>query len=97
LPPLLELLARSADLQEHARLVPPPRVFAFEEVPEEPLLQPYAVVGIEMRPVLEAVHLEPLLLRCRAHEALEVAARVQTLAAPVGGGEERHLDLRKVR
>src|SRR5205814_7939756 len=95
-PPLFELLARPADLEEHARLVAPPGVLALEEVPEEPLLQADAIVGVEMGPVLDAVHLEPLLSRSRAQEALEVAARVQPLAAPVGGREERDFDLGEV-
>ncbi len=50
-----------------------------------------------MRPVLDAVAFEPFLLGRRAHEALEIAARMQALAAPVGGREQRHLDLRPVR
>ena len=48
-------------------------------MPEEPLLQVEAVVRIEMRPVLDAVHLEPFLLRRGAHEAFEIAARMQAL------------------
>src|SRR5438105_6504954 len=96
LPPLLEFLARPADLEEDPGLVAPAAVLALEEVREEPLLQADAVVGVEMGPVLEAVHLEPLLARAGAQEALEVAARMQPLAAPVGGGEERRLDLREV-
>src|SRR5215471_2044986 len=63
---------------------------------EELLLQADAIIGIEVRPVLDAVHLEPLLLRGGAHETLEIAARMQALAAPVGGGEERRLDLAPV-
>src|SRR5208282_709522 len=53
-----------------------------------------AVVGVEMRPVLDPVRLKPFLPRRRAHEALEIAARMQALAAPIGGGEKRHFDLR---
>src|SRR5262245_46358110 len=56
-----------------------------------------SIVRVEMRPVLDAVHLEPFLLRRRAHEALEIAARMQRLAAPIGGGEQRRLDLRPDR
>ena len=74
-----------------------PFVFALEEVVEEAQLELAAVVGVEVRPVLDSVRLEPLLLRRGAGEALEVAARMQALAAPVGGGEERDDDLVPVR
>ena len=36
-------------------------------------------------------------MRGGAHEALEIAARMQRLAAPIGGGEQRRLDLRPDR
>jgi hypothetical protein len=36
------------------------------------------------------VHFEPFLLRRRAQVALEIAARVEPLAAPVGGGDQRN-------
>src|SRR5438552_14911097 len=42
------------------------------------------------------MHLEPFLLRGGADEALEIAARVQPLPAPVGCSEERRLHLRKI-
>jgi hypothetical protein len=64
---------------------------------EEPQLQLAPVVGVEMRPVLDAVHFEPLVLDGRPHEAFEIAARMQGLAAPVGGREQRRLDLRPDR
>src|SRR2546423_182142 len=64
---------------------------------EEFLLQAHAVVRVEVRPVLEAVHLEPLLLRRRAREPFEVAARMQALPAPVGCRKERYPDPRPVR
>src|SRR5262249_55547998 len=35
----------------------------------------------------------PFLLGAGTQEALEVAAWMQSLAAPIGGGEERHLDI----
>src|SRR6266571_7003128 len=79
----LDELVDVADLQQHLRLLLPAGVLALEEMPEELLLQSDAVVGVEVRPVLEAVAFEPLLLRGRPHEALEVAARVQALAGPV--------------
>src|SRR5215831_8916565 len=46
--------------------------------------------------MLDAVDLEPLLLRRRAHESLEVSARMKTLAAPVPGREQRYRHLRPV-
>ena len=86
-----------AHLQQHLRLLVPAAVLAVEEMVEEPQLLLAAVVGVEMRPVLDPVGLEPFLLRGRAHEALEIAARMQALAAPVRGREQRHLDLRPLR
>ena len=82
-----------AHLQQHARLLVPAVLLAVQEVVEEPQLQLAAVVGVEVRPVLDPVRLQPLLLGGGAHEALEVAARMQALAAPVGGREQGHLDL----
>src|SRR5882724_13652436 len=88
----LDELVEVPDLELHARL-PGPVALAFEEVIEEPKLQFAPVVGVEVRPVLDAVRLEPFLLRGGADEAFEVAARMQALSAPIGGGEERHGDL----
>src|SRR5258707_15770150 len=76
-----------AHLELHGRLLWPVPL-ALEEGIEEPQLQLAPVVGVEMRPVLDAVRLEPLLLGRRAHEAFEVAARMQALPAPVRRREE---------
>src|SRR5207245_3472102 len=65
---------------------------ALQEAAEEPLLQTHAVVAVEMREVRIAVHFEPLLLGAGGEEAFVVAARMQALPAPVGGGEQRRLD-----
>ena len=70
----------------------PAGLVAFEEAAKEPLLQVETVVRIEVCPVLDAVHFEPFVLRRGAHEAFEIAARMQALPAPVGCGEQRHLD-----
>src|SRR5262245_17739597 len=83
--PLDEFLAGMAHLQQNLRLLAPAAVLALEEVAEELLLQLQSVVRIEVRPVLDAVALEPFLVRSGAHEALEVAARMQALPTPVGG------------
>src|SRR5450759_763225 len=82
-----------AHLKLHARLPRPAVVRALQEMIEEALLQLDPVVGVEMGPVLDPVRLEPFVLRRRAHEALEVAARVQSLAAPVRGGQKGNSDL----
>ena len=81
-----------AHLEQHLRLLRPARVLALEEVAEEALLEAHAIVRVEVGPVLDPVDLEPFLLRGRAHEALEVAARMQPLTAPVRRREERHRD-----
>src|ERR1043166_8710627 len=91
-----ELLAGMADLELDARLLGPAGILALEEVAEEAPLQPLAVAHVEIFPMRAAVRLEPLVARGGAHEALEVAARVQPLPAPVGGREERRLHLRPV-
>ena len=95
--PLDEFLAGMADLQLHARLLVPAGVLALEEVAEEAFLQADAVVRVEVRPVRVAVRLEPFLLGGDAEEALEVAARVQALPAPVRGAEHRDVDLAEIR
>src|SRR5262249_61981826 len=63
---------------------------------EEALLEREPVAGGEQGPVGIAVYFEPLLLRRRFDEAVEIAARVDALAAPVGAREERHLDPGKI-
>ncbi len=60
---------------------------------EELLLQLLAVLGVEQREVGVAVHLQPFLLGAGAQVALEVAARMQAHAAPIGRGEQRRLDI----
>src|SRR5207245_10828007 len=63
---------------------------------EEAFLQRDSVVGVERRPVRAAVHFQPLLPRRRARKALEVAARVQSLPAPVRGREQRNHDFGEI-
>src|ERR1017187_10725418 len=89
-----EFLARMTNVELHPRLLVPAVLLALEEVAEELLLQPDAIVGVIMRPMLDAVHFQPFLFRCRAEEALEIAARVQRLPAPIRGREPRDLHLR---
>src|SRR5204862_3538647 len=48
-------------------------------------------------PMGAAMRFQPLLLGGRVDEALKVATRVQSLAAPVRRGKERHLHLAPVR
>src|SRR5262245_61410058 len=80
-------------LQLHLRLAIPAVLLALQEVVEEALLQQAAVVRIKVRPVLDAVNLEPFFLCRGADETLQVAARVQTLSAPVGRRKKRGSDL----
>ena len=82
-----------AYLQLHARLLRPAVVEVFEKVVEEALLQLDAVVGVEMGPMLEAMRLQPFVLRCSAHKTFEIAAWVQALPTPIRGGQKRHRDL----
>ena len=85
-----------ADVERHARLLVPAGVLAFEEMAEEALLQRVAVIAVEMREVGVAMHFQPFLLGAGAQIAFEIAARMQSHAAPIAGREQRRLDLRKI-
>ncbi len=78
--------------QVHRRASVPAVVRTLQEVREERLLQADAVRGVELRPVLTAVQLEPLLRRAGADERLGRATQVPSLPAPVAGGQERDGD-----
>src|ERR1700694_1280751 len=60
---------------------------------EELALQLAAVIGIKMTPMVDARPPEPFVFGRGAHEAFESAARVQALAAPIDGGEQRDVDV----
>src|ERR1700752_4638980 len=79
-----------AHLQEHARSLTPAIVLALQIAIEEGFLQQAPVFGIKMRPVLEAVRLEPFFRGSRAHKAFEIAAGMQTLTAPIRSRKKRH-------
>ena len=91
-----ELLARVADVERHRRRLLPAVVEALQEVIEEALLQRRGRSRREQRPVRVAVDLEPLLLGRALGEAVEVAARMDALPAPVGAGEQGHRDLGEI-
>src|SRR5579872_504875 len=76
----------------NARLPVPAVFLALEKIIEKPLLQLAAVIRVEMRPVLDAVHLEPLLFGSRADERFDVSTQMQALTAPVAGRKKRHRD-----
>src|SRR2546430_2341395 len=61
------------DLQARPGLPIPAVVLSLEEIGKESLLDVDAIVGVEVRPVLDAVRLEPFLPRGRSHEAFEIA------------------------
>ena len=65
-----------AHIQPDARRLVPAVVDALEEVVEELLLQADAVVGVKVRPVLQAVQLEPFLPGGGLDESLDVAPQV---------------------
>src|SRR4029079_12008941 len=50
-----------------------------------------------MCPVLDAMGLQPFLLRSGTHKSFEIASWMQYLAAPVGGREQRRYDLVPLR
>ena len=66
----LDELIEVADLQLHLGPLVPAVVLALEEMGEELFLNADAVVGVEVRPVLDAVHLEPFLFRGGAAQSL---------------------------
>jgi hypothetical protein len=66
-------------------------------VREKLLLNRYSVVGVKMRPVLDAMHLQPFVFRGGAHKTFEITARMQPLPAPVRGRQERHFDFVPLR
>jgi hypothetical protein len=90
-----EFLAGMANVERYARLPVPAGVLAFEEMPEEAFLQCLAVAAVEVREMRVAVDLEPFLLGARAQEAFEIAARVQSHAAPVCRRQKRGFNLFK--
>src|SRR5581483_5586587 len=80
-----------------ARLTVPAVALSLEKISEEFLLQTDAVVGVVMRPVLDAMYFKPFLPRSCTVKSLEIAARMQRLPAPVRGRQHRHLHFRPVR
>ena len=66
-------LVYMAHLQLHWRLLVPAGVLAFEEMTEEALLYLHAVIGVEVRPVLDAVRFEPFVLGGGARESFELS------------------------
>src|SRR5262245_22731921 len=91
-----EFLTRVPDIELHARLLVPAIALAFQKIAEELLLQADPIVCVVVRPVLDAVYLEPFLFRRRAVKTLEVAPRMQRLATPVRRGKHRHFYLRPI-
>ena len=94
--PQHELLAGVADVELDARLRIPPVVDALQEVVEEALLEREAVGAGEERPVRVSVDLEPLLRGRGLREAVEVAARMDALAAPVGARQQGRRHQRQI-
>src|SRR5688572_4737974 len=87
-----------ADVQLHAWLVLPAVADTLQKIVEEALLERDAIAAGEERPVRVAVRLEPLRrVLGRLGVAVEVTARMDALAAPVGAREQRRLDEREIR
>src|SRR5262249_21984382 len=64
-----------------------------EEMAEEALLQLFAIAAVEVGEVGVAMHFQPFLRGAGAQVAFEIPAGVQALAAPIGGGQQRNLDI----
>jgi hypothetical protein len=87
----------SGSFELHPGLPVPAVGCPLQEVVEEALLKIEAVGAGEERPVRVAVHLEPLGgAGRRLREAVEVAARMDAMAAPVGAGEKRRPPEREI-
>ena len=71
----------------------PAGVLTLEKMPEESLLQRFAVAAIEMREVGVTVHLQPFLPGAGAHIAFKISAWVQAHAAPIARRQQGSLDL----
>ena len=84
-------------LQLYARTLFKAILLSVQEMIEELQLQLAAVVGVEMGPVLDAVHFEPFVLGGGTDEALEISARMQGLPAPIRRGQKRRFHLRPDR
>ena len=84
-------------LKPHRRLLVPTVLLAVQEVIEETQLQFASIVGVKVRPMLDAVRFEPFLFGRGADKTFEIAARMQPLPAPIGGGQKRHFDPRPNR
>jgi len=62
-------------------------------VVKEALLERDAVAGVKLRPMLQPVNLQPLLLGGGPHEPFNVATEMESLPSPVGRGEQGDGDL----
>src|SRR2546425_11754541 len=74
--PALDELVDMTHLQLYARTLFKAILLSVQEMIEELQLQLAAVVGVEMGPVLDAVHFEPFVLGGGTDEALEISARM---------------------
>src|SRR5271156_5545148 len=92
----LDKLADMTNLKLNPRLVAPAVRVTLEIKIEKPALQFAAIIRVKMRPMLEPVAFEPLLFRGRPDKPLEIAARMQSLPAPVRRRQKRHRDLAPV-
>ncbi len=86
-----------ADMELDARFLVPAVLLAFQEMIVEPLLQFAAVFRVVLGPMFEAVDFQPFLLRAGPHVTFDIAAQMQALAADIGAGQERHLNIRQMR
>src|SRR5262249_25337440 len=79
-----EPLIGMTHIQRDARLALPAGIFTFEEVAKKTFLQGFAIFAVEMSKMGVAMHFEPFLFGACSPVAFEIAARVQSHAAPIG-------------
>ena len=85
--------AAGADFEFHRRLVHESGVDAFQPVIQEAQLIDAAFLRVKRVEMRAAVDTQFLVLRLGAQIRLGVASEMHAEAAPVAGGEQRHLDL----
>src|SRR3546814_5525730 len=86
---------RTADEQAYPAFVLPAVLLALEEMVEEALLPLHELGQVKALEMRSDMGLQPFLPRAGPQESFDIAAQMQTCAAPVGGRQQRHIDPRR--
>jgi len=85
------------DVELDRGLLVPSGIFTLQKMAEEALLQRHTVIRVKMGPVRVAMGFKPFPVRCGREITLEITPNMQTLPAPIGGGQKRHGNLGQLR